>query len=182
MDIEASIQKEMALLSERKREPKLFSPVHINAPCVLFFKTRDPIDPADFVHRICEEVVSKPGIRRLKYVNRLTPMTLMGRATESGLAEVGNAVLSKYFQLSGVDAKAVDGTDQSTAFSVSQPLELCEVFPLLKVYHVVHGMNLLTIGGVCNSANNTHAQNASTRCSDQAGCCYGGRESQSESH
>ena len=108
----------MASMSERKKDPKLFSPVHINAPCVLFFKTRSPIDPADFVHRICEEVVSKPGVRRMRYVNRLTPMTIMGRATEVGLAEVGKTVLGKYFQLSGENGKQADGADQSTAFSV----------------------------------------------------------------
>jgi len=102
----------------------MFSPVHINAPCVLFFKTRDPIDPADFVHRICKEVVTTPGVRRLKYVNRLTPMTLMGRATENGLDEVGKAVLGKCFQLSGVDASLAEETDQRTGFSVSNPFIL----------------------------------------------------------
>jgi len=131
-DIEASIKKEMASINERKKEPKLFSPVHINAPCVLFFKTREPIDPADFVHRICEEVVSKPGIRRMKYVNRLTPMTLMGRASESGLEEVGKAVLGQYFQLSGANTNVSDGTGQSTAISVSKTPHICEVFPLRK--------------------------------------------------
>jgi len=114
----------MVALTERKKEPKMFSPVHINAPCVLFFKTRDPIDPADFVHRICKEVVTTPGVRRLKYVNRLTPMTLMGRATENGLDEVGKAVLGKCFQLSGVDASLAEETDQRTGFSVSNPFIL----------------------------------------------------------
>ena len=141
----------------------MFSPVHINAPCVLFFKTRDPIDPADFVHRICEEVVSKPGVRRMRYVNRLTPMTLMGRATEAGLAEVGKAVLGKHFQLSHEDAEQVDETDRSTAFSVRTRHEKSSRFSI-KLRN--RGMKNLTSSKVCNPAHYTHAQDSSTRCSD----------------
>jgi tRNA acetyltransferase TAN1 len=83
--------------------PKLFSPVRIDLPCVLFFKTRPPIDPVDFVQRICEEIVKKPGMRRMRYVNRLTPVALVGKANEKGLEELGKAVLSHHFQLSGQD-------------------------------------------------------------------------------
>jgi tRNA acetyltransferase TAN1 len=83
--------------------PKLFSPVRIDLPCVLFFKTRSPIDPVDFVQRICEEIVIQPGMRRMRYVNRLTPVTLVGKANEKGLEELGKAVLSHHFQLSGQD-------------------------------------------------------------------------------
>ncbi|CAG8954176.1 hypothetical protein HYFRA_00005796 [Hymenoscyphus fraxineus] len=99
VDIEASIQKEAAALTETQDKPKLFSSVRIDIECVLFFKVQPPIDPVDFVHRICLEIASKPEVRLTRYVNRLTPMTLIGKATEKGLAEVGNTVLSKHFQL-----------------------------------------------------------------------------------
>jgi tRNA acetyltransferase TAN1 len=78
---------------------KVFTPVRLDLQCVLFFKTRSPIDPVDFVHRICQEIVSTPGIRRMRYVNRLTPVTLIGKATEKGLEEVAKAVLSGHFNL-----------------------------------------------------------------------------------
>jgi len=92
---------------------KLFSPVYLDLPCVLFFKTRPPIDPVDFVHRICKEIVSTPGIRRMRYVNRLTPMTLMGKATEKGLEEVARAVLGSHFNLRGDQEPAIgdEGTE-----------------------------------------------------------------------
>jgi hypothetical protein len=81
----------------------MFTPIHLDIPCVLFFKTRPPLDPVDFVHRICQEVVSNPDIRKMRYINRLTPMTLIGRATERGLEDVAKTVLSQHFQLTAQD-------------------------------------------------------------------------------
>jgi len=39
----------------------------------------------------------------MKYANRLTPVTSLGKATEKGLEEVGKEVLGKYFNLAGKD-------------------------------------------------------------------------------
>jgi hypothetical protein len=44
-------------------------------------------------------VVAKPDTAGTKYINRLTPMTLMGKATEKGLEEVAKAVLGEHFGL-----------------------------------------------------------------------------------
>jgi len=107
-DIETSIQKEMASMGKAPGQTKLFSPVRLDLQCVLFFKTRLPIGPVDFVHRICKEIVSTPGIRRMRYVNRLTPMTLMGKATEKGLEEVAKAVLASHFNLREDQEQAID--------------------------------------------------------------------------
>lgn len=78
---------------------ELFTPISLDTICVLFFKTPPAIDPVDFVHRICEEIVSNPKIRKMKYINRLTPMTAINRATEKGLEDVSKSVLGKYFRL-----------------------------------------------------------------------------------
>lgn len=86
-------------MDNQKSKTKLFSPVHLDIPCVLFFKTRHPIDPIDFVHKICEEIVARPGVARMKYVNRLTPMTLMAKATEKGLEDLGKTVLGEHFNM-----------------------------------------------------------------------------------
>jgi len=99
LDIESSIRKETAAIDGTKGKPQLFSPVRLDIECVLFVKVRPPIDPVDFVHRICKEVVSKPDTAGTKYINRLTPMTLMGKATEKGLEEVAKAVLGEHFGL-----------------------------------------------------------------------------------
>lgn len=108
-------------MDDAKGSTKLFSPVHLDLECVLFFKTRSPIDPVDFVHRICKEIVSKPGIRRMRYANRLTPVTIIGKATEKGLEELGKTVLAAHFRLSGEEGKeeSAEGPQKSTPYSVS---------------------------------------------------------------
>ena len=115
-DIESSIRKEVASMKKSQHPAHLFSPVHVDLHCVLFFKTRSPIDPVNFVHKICEEAVSIRGVKKSRYVNRLTPMTLMGKATEKGLEEVGKKVLGEHFQLAG---EGETGDDPRTGVSCS---------------------------------------------------------------
>ena len=96
-DIEKAIQKE---LSVTKTAPRVFEYVFLDLPCLLYFKVRPPIDPIDLVHRICEDVVKDAeGMRRMKYVNRLSPVSLIAKATEKGLAELCESVLGKVFEL-----------------------------------------------------------------------------------
>lgn len=73
--------------------------VRLDIECVLFVKVQPPIDPVDFVHRICKEVASKPDTARTRYLNRLTPMTLIGKATDKGLEDVSKTVLGEHFNL-----------------------------------------------------------------------------------
>jgi len=101
--------------NDRPSGGKLFSPVHLSIACVLFFKTQAPIVPVDFVHRICEDAVARPGGRRHRFVNRLTPMTLLGKATENGIDELGKTVLGEHFRLA-VDENA-DDTGKEAGFS-----------------------------------------------------------------
>lgn len=64
---------------------------------VIFFQTQEPIEPVMFVHRICTDAIESSGLKRSRWVQRLTPMTLMGKATEKGLDEVARAVLGPHF-------------------------------------------------------------------------------------
>lgn len=65
----------------------------------MFFKTRSPIDPVEFVRRICEDAMAASAEQKAagRFVKRLTPMTLMGKATENGLEEVAKQVLAPHF-------------------------------------------------------------------------------------
>lgn len=114
-DIESSIRKEVA--AHKDPAEKLFSAVYLDIQCVLFFKTRSPIDPADLVHRMCEDAASG-GLRKLRFVNRLTPMSVIGKATEKGIEEVGQAVLGAHFRLAGEAAKS----EEAAAYSVCIPI------------------------------------------------------------
>lgn len=64
---------------------------------VIFFKTRPPVMPVQIVHEICGDTAANPNQRKSRFVKRLTPITLMGKATEKGLEEVANAVLAPHF-------------------------------------------------------------------------------------
>ena len=85
--------------------------------CVTFFKTLPPIDPVEFVYRICKEVATTAAIRRMRYVNRLTPMTLMGRATMRDLEDLAKTVIGKEFQLADEPEKDVPEHSVSQASS-----------------------------------------------------------------
>lgn len=130
-----------------KGSRKLFSPVHLEVECVLFFKVQSPIDPVDFVHRICKEIVSKPDIRRMRYVNRLTPVTIIGKATEKGLEEVGKTVLGAHFQLSGNERKEESGEGPKKPYSVS--INFILVITKLTCSHAAHGQIFLELRDFC---------------------------------
>lgn len=68
---------------------------------MLFFKTRGPVEPVSFVHRICLDAAESLGTPKHRWIRRLTPMTRMGKATEKGLEEVSKAVLGPAFHQEG---------------------------------------------------------------------------------
>ena len=74
---------------------------------VLFFKTRSPLEPVSFVHKICHDAAEATGKKNSRWIKRLSPMTMMGKATEKGLEEVSAVVLAPHFHLEGGEAKKV---------------------------------------------------------------------------
>lgn len=119
-DIEAAIQKEVAALTSKPTaaaaadaasssaagggDTNRMTPLKMNVDCLLYVKTQPPVDPVAFVRRICEDArrcEELPGVMRCRYVNRLTPVSVMGRATETGLVEVAREVLGRVFDLGG---------------------------------------------------------------------------------
>lgn len=96
-DIEAEIKKEVqGMRSTVTKKEALFQSVKMDLQCVLFFKTRPPIEPVSFVHTICKDA-AEGGTQRVRFVKRLSPMSMMGKATEDGLAKVADAVLRPLF-------------------------------------------------------------------------------------
>ena len=98
-DIAIDIAKEIQGLksSSTSRKKALFQPVRIDIQCVLFFKTRAPVEPVPFVQRICSDAVSGISMRRGRWVKKLTPMMMMGKATPEGLQRVADEVLGNAF-------------------------------------------------------------------------------------
>ena len=105
VDIEAEIGREVQdLKAPSTKKGALFQPVKIDMQCVLFFKTRPPIEPVMFVQTICQDALAG-ATKRYRFVKRLTPMTMMGKATEEGLEKVAMSVLKPVFHSDGVTPK-----------------------------------------------------------------------------
>lgn len=104
-DVEAAVRKEaVALKSKGVKGPSkgYFTPLRTNVDCLVFFKTKSPIEPVEFVRRICADAKARkePGQFRCRYVNRLTPVTVIGKASTAGLLEVARRTLAPHFKLS----------------------------------------------------------------------------------
>lgn len=96
-DIEAEIKKEVQRMKSKvTKKEALFQSVNMDIQCVLFFKTRPPVEPVSFVHTICKDA-AEGATQRARFVKRLSPMAMMGKATEDGLAKVADAVLGPTF-------------------------------------------------------------------------------------
>lgn len=63
---------------------------------VLFFRTRAPIEPVSFVSAICADAMETRK-QKTRFARRLTPMTMVGKATEAGLESVADIVLPPVF-------------------------------------------------------------------------------------
>ncbi|KAJ9134760.1 Thump domain containing protein [Pleurostoma richardsiae] len=103
-DVAASIEKELASMKENGGggADQPFSEVRIREECLLFFKSRPPVQPVAIVKRICEDAKSS-AVRKTRYINRLTPITLIGKATGAGIEEVSRRVLADCFKLAPSD-------------------------------------------------------------------------------
>lgn len=63
-------------------------------------KCRAPVEPVDFCRRICQNVLTRgQSGAKARYLNRLTPMSVIVKATESGLEEGARRALVEHFKL-----------------------------------------------------------------------------------
>lgn len=97
-DIEDEIKKEIAGIRKPTTKP-LFSSVKLDTQCLVFFRTRKPLEPVSFVHNICQDVANGAQLKNLRYVKRLTPITAFEKATQQGLETVAKQVLAPHFHM-----------------------------------------------------------------------------------
>ncbi|KAI2627515.1 hypothetical protein GGR54DRAFT_589310 [Hypoxylon sp. NC1633] len=123
-DIESSIKKEIAEMKPaNKSEGSTFEPIRMGLDCLSFVRTRLPIDPVELVHHICKDAkqVTDKSQRRSRFINRFTPITLTGKANESGLEEVAKKVLSKHFQLAGDEGHQTTAAERAESSYAIRP-------------------------------------------------------------
>ncbi|KAI1804620.1 hypothetical protein F4811DRAFT_570867 [Daldinia bambusicola] len=105
-DIESSIKKEVQEMKPAsKPKGSTFEPMRMDLDCLLFIRTKPPVDPVALVQHICWDAkkITDKSQRRARFINRFTPVTLTAKATEAAIEEVAKKVLAKHFQLDGED-------------------------------------------------------------------------------
>lgn len=76
--------------------------MEIGCECVIFVRTRLPIDPVDFVGKVCKDVKYGSQIKRSRFAQRLTPIVCTATANIEGLNRLFNTVLAPEFYNRGV--------------------------------------------------------------------------------
>ncbi|KAI0409389.1 hypothetical protein F4802DRAFT_546410 [Xylaria palmicola] len=121
-DLESSIEKELAALkSTVKPKDDPFDLMKMNVDCVLFMRTRAPVDPMVLVREICKDaaVAKDRSLWRSRFMNKLTPISYTGKATEKGLEDVAQKVLSDHFQLAESETEEKDSSQgQACSYAI----------------------------------------------------------------
>ena len=123
-----------AELEDLKAEPKrskadyAFLPVRSGIECVFFMKTRAPVEPVPFVDRICDEALACEGAveRKLRHINRLTPVVVIGKVLDNGVEKVAREVLGGFLELKAENGEAVEERAEIPAHTVGVLLSICE--------------------------------------------------------
>lgn len=111
-DIENAIRKELGELKDKSQggrgEPgpgsggrSVFTEVRVSQECLLFMRCRQPpVEPVAFCRRICVDAATVGhGGQRARYLNRLTPVSVMVKASETGVEEGARRALAGHFRL-----------------------------------------------------------------------------------
>ncbi len=72
---------------------------------VAFVKVAEPLDPVKLVHELCADALRDPQQKRSRWIQRMTPMTLMRKTMSSGLEELTEMVLKPHFHSGGPSKK-----------------------------------------------------------------------------
>nr|XP_036579663.1 THUMP domain-containing protein [Colletotrichum truncatum]KAF6787272.1 THUMP domain-containing protein [Colletotrichum truncatum] len=102
-DIEESIKKELDGMNSasKTKAKRSFKVIRAGIECVFFMKTRDPINPVELCRRICQDASTCSDMkeRKTKYINRLTPVSALDKASENGVVRVARKALAPWFSL-----------------------------------------------------------------------------------
>jgi tRNA acetyltransferase TAN1 len=74
---------------------------------VIFFKTTPPIEPVKFIISFLEDAAKPSQRRQARAVRRLTPVSLVGKATEKGIEELAKQVLAPHFHQEDQESRKV---------------------------------------------------------------------------
>ncbi|MCJ1337118.1 hypothetical protein MMC09_002397 [Bachmanniomyces sp. S44760] len=149
--IEADIAKEL----EGMRRPStsdLFQAIRLDIKCGSFnvYILLDQVTSAHayFSYKICTDAMAASDLKRTRWVQRLTPMAMMGKASEKGIEEVSKIVLAPHFHREDNPSKkfAIRTTIRNHTI-LKRDAVIKQVADAVGDHHVVdlHGYDLLIL-------------------------------------
>ncbi|KAL1934260.1 hypothetical protein VTP01DRAFT_6442 [Rhizomucor pusillus] len=117
-DLEASIAKEVAAIKEGKKN-KIFANIPMNLDCVIFIRTKAPVEPVQFVHHILTDM-KKHQVKKTRYVSRLLPVEMTCQANMDDIERVARQIVTPKFNTSNED-----GSITSKAFAIVARVRNC---------------------------------------------------------
>ena len=105
ISIEEELQQELEGLKnhkttivDTKKNKPILEQIDLQTECLVFVKTRKPIVPEKFVHRIIRDLADPHDLRkRTRFVQKLTPITDSCHASMEELAKLCERVLPQHF-------------------------------------------------------------------------------------
>lgn len=110
LSIEDEIKRELSELKD-KRTPcdskdgtkrELLKFIDLNCECVIFCKTRKPIEPEEFVRQLIKGISDPENLeKRTRYIQKLTPITSSCSSSMEQLIKLAQRVLAPHFHNEG---------------------------------------------------------------------------------
>lgn len=101
LSVEDKIKQELAELNgsnqnQKKSTHAILQPIDLGCECLVFIKTKKPVEPADLVHRLCEEAAATKA-KNTRFTQKLTPITYSVSASMDELVKLAEKVLKPHF-------------------------------------------------------------------------------------
>lgn len=97
LSVEEQVQKELASMKKEKTaKTTVFLPIDLSCECTIFVKIRKPVEPAEFIHRICQEA-QELGVKKSRFIQKLTPITYSVSASLEEIKKLAAIVLKPHF-------------------------------------------------------------------------------------
>lgn len=101
LSVEDKIKQELAELNgpnpkEKKSSHAVLQPIDLGCECLVFIKTKKPVEPAELVHKLCEESAASRA-KNTRFTQKLTPITFSVSASMSELIKLAEKVLKPHF-------------------------------------------------------------------------------------
>lgn len=88
-------------------------------------RCKAPVDPVEFSRRICQDASTVGhGGAQARYLNRLTPVSIIVKATDGAIEDAARQTLANHFKLKPKEAKA--SADAEAAEAIKDGAEASE--------------------------------------------------------